>query len=75
MARKKVDVNHLIAAAILAARADHYLIRIVDVRPIDASRAKQVLINMENAGEISEDEMDRALYFLAEAAGVREQEL
>ena len=75
MARKKVDVNHLVAAAILASQANHYLIRIVDVRPVDASTAKQILINMENQGEIDEDEMGRALYVLAEAAGVRERDL
>lgn len=75
MERKKVDVNHLVDAAILASRANHYMVRIVDVRPVDASRAKQVLIDMESAGDVSEDEMDRALFMLAEAAGVREQEL
>jgi hypothetical protein len=73
--RTKVDPKHIADAAVLTSRANHYLIRLVPIREEDASAAKQLLISMENKGDLSEEEMDRALFLLSEAAGVPEQQL
>lgn len=73
--RTKVDPRHIADAAVLASRANHYLIRLVSIREEDASHAKQLLIDLENNGEVSEEEMDRALFLLSEAAGLPERQL
>jgi hypothetical protein len=73
--RTKVDPRHVADAAVIASRANHYLIRLMPITEADASDAKQILIDLENSGEISEEEMDRALYLLSEAAGVPERQL
>lgn len=73
--RTKVDPQHIAEAAVIASRANHYLIGLVPIMEADASNAKQILIDLENRGELSEEEMDRALFLLSEAAGVPESQL
>lgn len=67
---QRVDPAHIAEAAVLASRADHYLVRLAAVHEDDAGEAWQILINMENRGAITEAEMDRAAHLLSAASGV-----
>lgn len=69
---KKISAQHVADAAVLAAKANHYLVCLKGIREEEASAAYQLLIDMENSGAIMTDEMDRAKYLLEEAAGIRE---
>ncbi len=73
MAKKKtlsVDPRHIADAAIIAAKANHYLVRLTPLREDDADEAWQLLIEHENAGDITSDEMELTGFLLDEALGL-----
>jgi len=63
--------DHIADAAVLAAKANHYLVTIHKVSRGAAEDAWQVLVNRENAGDITSEEMDLAAILLEQASGGR----
>jgi hypothetical protein len=70
---KEIDPKHLAEAAVLVAKADHYLVGInVDEDELDfdtAMDAHGILVEMENKGELSEEVANLAFQVLDDAYG------